>query len=223
MPEPEVSDLSVAGGLEPLFGKVAGQGAVKAFGWGSRALRAKYADRRMVKLLPQPATAARATDLAREISATASADIKTFLESPEIDHIAFALATQRMLLACSAKKAEARSAEIEREFKEAFRLAVLDVSKEQREGLGRLIFDLIDAMVVSNVASLAGANGDRLPSSTRAALVKSAVAIAAAAVRNAELLSELGSLDSFREFEKQFRAQVLNMHGTNAPPTCWYH
>ncbi len=109
--------------------------------------------------------------LARQLPEAATTDLVALIESPEVEHIALELATQRMLRSRGDRAADRRTQDTARQFQEVLRLTVRDITEDQRFTLGNLIFELVDASVTASVTTLIGANGDKLPPSTRAALV----------------------------------------------------
>jgi hypothetical protein len=205
-------------GLEPAIGKAVGAGAVKAFGWGTRVARGKISDRRLLDLAEEPVSLDGLQEFVSGLSEPAVADLSAFLQSAEIEHTAFALATQRMLTACGEATAVDNIAAIKANLRETLRLAVPDVAGPQRTSLLEAIFDSVDSAVSSCVVQLLGPDGDRLPPRTKASLAKSATAVSAAAVRAGDLLRELSTLNDYRTFERDFRQQVLNLHGTMRLP-----
>jgi hypothetical protein len=205
-------------GVDLPIQKAATAGAAKACSWGVSAMRAKLGDRKFLGAAAAPASAAAVQLEAESLSPRAAEQLIEFLRSPEIEHVAFALATQRMLRGRSGNTADKQAADIRKEFDETFRLAALEATQEQAARLADIIFDAIDTAVAGSVTSLVGAEGDRLPANTKAALTKSATAVAAATVRGGELLAGLTDLAVYRDFEEQLREQITNLHGTMRLP-----
>jgi hypothetical protein len=205
-------------GVEPFLTRAAMRGAVKSFGWGSRQYRGKLRDRAMMEKLSAPATAEQVASATADLPFDVQVKLALFIKSAEVERVAYALASTRMLTACGVKRMDNKVTDTRREFQEGLRLAMGSASLNDWLGLGSAIFDIIDAAVATQVAALAGQAGGAIPPSTRVALVKSATGIAAASVRNASLLEGLRTLDSYREFERQFRAQIMSLHGTMRLP-----
>jgi hypothetical protein len=210
--------LDVTTGFDLPLQKAAGTAAVKAFTWGAGALRGKIVDRRLQRAVEEPICQLDTRLAAESLDAEAAAQLLAFIESPEVEHTAFALSTQRMLRARGSGASDKQVESIKKQFQETFRLAAIFVPEVQRERLAAVIYDAIDTSVAGSVTSLVGAEGDRLPTNAKAAMVKAATAVAAASVRGGEVLAGLENVVAFRDFEDQLRQQIVALHGTMRLP-----
>lgn len=205
-------------GLEPLLAKSGAAASVRAAGWAGSQVRNRISDKRMRDAIAEDgAQGLREVEtLIDGLSAEHQAALGAFLSSPELDHCMFMLATERALLACNTKKSQTRIEDARREFNETLRLA-LAAWDDTIEQLSRELFKLCDALVTAEVGNLLRRDAGVDPKA-RARLVRVATQIAAASVRNIEILTALGDLDEIMAFQSELRTAVANLHATMRLP-----
>jgi len=197
-------------GIEALIGtalaKAAGAGAGRAIGWtASAALGAAHRARTARKIED-------ALGVLGVEDAEISHRIVEFAAAPEMEHYASALTAIYMLNARNSKS-EAALADLENEFYFALEAWL---QAEPPTGVTRLMFRAISEAVLTTINGLSIPK--KLPAALEAELIKTAGSLAAASVRNTELLRNLTQLSQILGFQSEFRSQCSALHRTMSLP-----
>jgi hypothetical protein len=209
-----VSEITLVTGLEPLLvpviSKAASSGAAKAAGLGAREVLQAQRRRKIRALTSGKAGVARQVAL-DELSAPQREALLTFCAAPDLEHVATSL-TRAYLGEAHGRKAEELLKSIQTELEEALRLAVPDVSPAVLEAMWASLAEA----VLHQVKRLVG-QADLAPA-LQAQMIKTTASLAAASVRNTELLCRVQDLGAFHAFETAYRQQVAALHATMRLP-----
>lgn len=202
-------------GMEPLVAKAAASGSIKALGWGGRSLKRRFDTKKLLKRLTPPVPDDEITPLLAQLGPEDAERFLDFLGGREFGQIAFAIATHRMIKACG-KDADTRLDELRRQLSLLMHLK-LPTKEPWVTKLSDYVFDLVDQAVTTTISDAVEDN-DHIPISTRATITKAAASVAAATVRNADVLAGIQTLENVAKFEREYRQQVMNLHGTMRLP-----
>jgi hypothetical protein len=203
-------DQKVLTGIEPVLLKAASAGANRAAGWGMRELGSSIRSAKIRRIINDD----RLDEGQRRFDALApeqQARVGTFLESPQFLHIAYSLATI-VIVEKSGRKSEEALAVVKEELEASFQQAA---GPDAVSEFSDVIFAaLLHVVAVETVSLIPHANSSRV----QAEAVKVVSSIAAAGMRNVQLLQ--GAFDSaeFLDFESDMRAQVRSLHATMRIP-----
>lgn len=202
-------------GIEPLvapaIAKAAGAGAAKAASVGvGLLLNAKR--RSKVRSLLGDGTLERELNALEALDPEQVSQVIDFCDSKDVERLAVTL-SQAYLLEGNGRKAGALVDAVRAELRELVKIF-----------LGGADSDLIADALFSGLAEAVLENVKRLHSIEKvspqlhAELVKLVGSLAAASLRNAELLRELGNLDEINSFVDEIRAQISAMRGSMRLP-----
>lgn len=202
-------------GLEPILGpalgKCAGAGAVKLSAWGGGAV---LQGRRRRKIRALTHSKQRAAQLAavEALPASDMAALIAFCSSADLENVAVSM-TRAYLLEGTGKKADKFHASIRQEFASSLKLWL---SSDPGELVTEAIFAAVNEAVLQNVQGLL--DRPKLADAVEAELIATAASVAAASVRNTDLLRSLQDLDDIRAFETQYKSQASALHATMRLP-----
>src|SRR4051812_43059871 len=77
--------------------------SARAAGSGGKNVRARWRERRTRQQLDLPVAEAEAREIIASLNAEQLTELQSFVRSPEVEHLAFELATDRLLSTCGKK------------------------------------------------------------------------------------------------------------------------
>jgi hypothetical protein len=188
--------------------KAASTAIPRAIGWGVHAVRAGTSERATRKMLePPPDSRLSLVDATANLPPATIELLNEFLISPEIDQLAYALASEHVL-GRSGREVRNRRDALKLQLTEQMRLRSTPDS-DITEFAGA-VFDAVDNVLQIN---LVGVETESMAPSLRAGLIKSAASTAAAVSRNTELLKTITDIAAIGRFERDFSSQVAALHG----------
>jgi NACHT domain len=202
-------------GLEPLLApalaKGAGAGAARVAGWGATEVLASRR-RRKIRALTQ--SKARAPQLAAvaALEPPRLIALQAFCESVECEHIATTL-TRAYLLEGAGKKADKLLSNIRAEFESMLKVWLGEPLDPM---VVEAVFSALVEAVLQNVRGLL--ERPKLANSVEAELIATAGSVAAASIRNTDLVAALENLNEIRAFEVEYKMQVAALHATMKLP-----
>lgn len=202
-------------GIEPLLGpalaKAAGTGTAKAtLSAGGALVQARR--RRKVRALLRTGSLSRELRELEQLNPAQISDLVRFCESTDIEQIAASLSRAYLLEGNSRKSSELEEA-VRAELRE--RVAI-HIGADRIDEICSVLFAALTELVLAN-ARVAAA-GDKTSPALHAQLVKTAGSLAAASLRNAELLRGLNGLDEINKFVCEMREQVVALRGSMRLP-----
>jgi hypothetical protein len=140
-------------GIEPALAKVAGVATTRAAGWTGRGIAKTWKVRQIRRLLKESAPDAQRVDLLSRLGPAQAKEIEEFISSPNLEHIAFELASVYLIDITDKKRKEALKA-VHNELRQGLRVAVTADS----ETIGALAAEIF-SLTVSGVRQYTGAYG----------------------------------------------------------------
>lgn len=202
-------------GLEPMLGpaiaKAAGAGVTRVGGWGAGELLRRRRRRKIRSLMTAKSRAAY-LEAVEGLPAEQLTSLRRFCESVEVEHTTTCLA-RAYLLEGTGKPAEKHMTATKAEFAAALNLWL---GGETDDLVSEAIFSALQESVLQHVKDLLAR--PQLANNIEAELIAVAGSMAAASIRNTELLESIENLDELRRFEREYKSQVAAIHATMRLP-----
>jgi len=197
--------------IGPALAKAAGSGVAKVAGWGVKSLLEERRRKRIRALVHSKGRADQLQALA-DLSSEQTSLLVGFCESLELEKFATALSSAH-LVEGSGRTADKLLASIKGEFRESL---CMWMGTEVDDLAVKAVWDALSESVINSVAPVAGRG--KLAPAIEAELVGTVASMAAASVRNVELLRSLNTIEDIRIFESQLKSQIAALHGTMRLP-----
>jgi hypothetical protein len=198
--------------ITPFLSKAAAAGASRAAGWSAKTILESRRKKKVRELIPDE-FARHGLDQLEDLPPESLSRLLEFLKSPELEHTATAL-SRAYLLEGAGKKTDQLLRSIHDEFNASLCAWMHNDPCVGR--VGGLILDGLTAAVVHSARQVLDSDG--LSVALQAELIKTVGSISAASTRNASLLRSLSNLHEVLTFEKEYRNQIVALHGTMRLP-----
>ncbi|MGJ3192059.1 NACHT domain-containing protein [Paenarthrobacter sp. FR1] len=198
--------VAVAALIGPSLAKAAGAGVAKVASWGAKAFLEERRRRTIRSLVHSKARAAQLEALS-ELKHEQALVLADFCQSLEIEKFATALSSAS-LIEGAGKGADKLLLTLKEEFAAAMRLWMGDPIDDL---VVKAVWEALFECVTKCIAPLNGRG--KVAPTLEAELIATVGSMAAASVRNTELLQGLGNIEDIHGFEVALKGQIAGVHG----------